>query len=134
MSNTDTYYWLKPYIQNVLRRAYSRTSFYKNALNAARRPIKDGRYRVGYECAHCGNVFPRKLVQVDHIDPVIPVDKLPIYLSYDEYVARLFTDALQILCKSCHSVKSAGENAIRREHKKERITNVRKCSKAKIET
>ena len=64
-------------------------------------------------CNHCGLCFPLKDVQVDHIIPVIPVDRE--IKDWNEYIDRLFCDSsnLQVLCKPCHLIKSNEENANR---------------------
>lgn len=56
-------------------------------------------------CAHCKGEFPAKQVQVDHIT-AIGYDK-----SWDEWIEGLFCERenLQVLCKSCHSVKTKEE-------------------------
>lgn len=94
------------------------------------------RERVMYRCAKCGRLFfdyeylPKKkggfkktaMVAIDHIDPVVPVDRDKI--SWDEYIARLFCDVsnLQVLCnypgeydeqRSCHSLKTKEEQRAR---------------------
>ena len=61
-------------------------------------------------CAHCGLCFPMHKVHVDHIEPVIPVDRE--IKDWNEYIVRLFCDIdnLQVLCKECHLIKSNNEN------------------------
>ena len=71
-----------------------------------------------YRCSACGKSFPPDFVQVDHTEPVIPVSG---FTTWDDYIARLFcpADHLTVMCKPCHSDKSATENRQRRKHKKE---------------
>lgn len=76
--------------------------------------------RVGrnqYLCASCKLIFPRKEVQIDHIEPVTPITG---WDSLDGFVTRLKvpTTQLQIICKECHKKKSGEENEIRRTSKK----------------
>jgi 5-methylcytosine-specific restriction endonuclease McrA len=63
-----------------------------------------------YSCAKCDNLFPKTMVQVDHINPVI--DPATGFTTWDNYIARLFVtaDKLQVLCKGCHKNKTVEEN------------------------
>jgi 5-methylcytosine-specific restriction endonuclease McrA len=74
---------------------------------------RGGKY---YTCAICGKAFPPSNVQVDHVDPVIPVDRAATDMSWDELINRVFTteDNLQVICKPDHKKKSALENKERR--------------------
>lgn len=96
------------YVINLLRRfAWTRWPAKQETLVAARVS------RNQYQCAKCGLLFPRKLVQIDHVRPV--VDPATGFVSLDEYVKRLLVPAnkLQVLCKPCHYAKSASENRLR---------------------
>lgn len=66
-----------------------------------------------YICNHCGLCFTAKDINVDHIEPVIPVDRE--IRDWNDYISRLFceTNNLQVLCKDCHQIKSNEENANR---------------------
>lgn len=57
---------------------------------------------------------------IDHIDPVVPYDKLYYEIDMEEWVERLHCDVsnLRLLCKSCHSEKTAKEATIRSKYKK----------------
>ena len=78
---------------------------------------------VFYICELCGAKakgarsasYPQ--IHVDHIDPVIPVDRK---ITWEEYVERLFCDVnnLQAICDVCHKEKTTGENAERRRNLK----------------
>jgi 5-methylcytosine-specific restriction endonuclease McrA len=59
---------------------------------------------------------------VDHIKPIIDPDVG--FTTWDECIERMFCEAdnLQVLCKSCHEIKSNEERAsavLRRANKKE---------------
>jgi 5-methylcytosine-specific restriction endonuclease McrA len=73
--------------------------------------------RNQYLCASCKLIFPRKEVQIDHIEPVTPTTG---WESLDSFVTRLkvAVDKLQIICKTCHKKKSGAENETRRTSKK----------------
>lgn len=109
------------FIKSALRKGTTRWPPKYEVLNAAKRGKQinkeSGRLAEHYHCAQCDGVFPAKLVVVDHIEPVVPVTG---FVSWDDVISRMFCgpDGLQVLCKSCHSIKTKAENAQRREHKK----------------
>lgn len=82
--------------------------------------------RVRYKCAICGELFQQKNVQVDHIEPVVPVYKTEKDMNYDELADGVFCKLsnLQVVCStpmsrnegkpSCHKIKSDEENFIRK--------------------
>jgi len=69
---------------------------------------KTGKLAMHYKCASCGEEFTSKDVEVDHKEPVV---ELTGFVSWDVYIDRLFCEKsnLQILCKSCHKVKTKEE-------------------------
>lgn len=72
-----------------------------------------GRKAKHFECNGCGGHFPQKDVNVDHIESVI--DPATGFVDWDTYIKRLYckADNLQVLCKGCHSIKSAAERKAR---------------------
>ena len=76
------------------------------AIHPTEKGIRGGKL---YICNKCGLTFPLKEIDVDHIEPVVPVDR-PIK-DWNEYIERLFCDStnLQVLCKRCHLAKYAEE-------------------------
>ncbi|CAB4169946.1 HNHc domain containing protein [uncultured Caudovirales phage] len=81
----------------------------KNAQTERRTNTKTGKLAMHYQCAACKQDYPAKDVQVDHKQPV--VNPKTGFISWDEYVERMFVEAkqLQVLCKPCHKVKSDKE-------------------------
>src|SRR5574339_641511 len=78
-----------------------------------------------YRCACCEFEFMRNEIEVDHIQPVVPVTG---WVSWDDTIDRLFchTDGLQVLCKDCHHHKSSEENAKRpKKPKKKPVPRMR---------
>jgi len=98
----------KEFTVNALRRASWKWSAFSVAKIRARRS------RGKYECAECNALFGPKLIEVDHIVPVVPITG---WDNLEKYVERhlVTPDQLQVLCKKCHTAKSALENAARRE-------------------
>ncbi len=133
---------LDKFLEKELRRAFKRTPMYGDAKRRAKEeyfvPSKTGKpmRRVRYKCAKCGQAFLDKTgsreIAVDHIEPVVPLDR-PLK-DRGEYIDRLFcsVDNLQILCnykgerngiKSCHKIKTAEERALAATYRKEKDNN-----------
>jgi len=123
-------------IKGAIRRSFRLSPQMKEVLKAARVELppalkKDGtpgkKPQVRYKCAMCNGLFSQKNVNVDHIEPVIPLHKNEAEMSYDELVRGVFCDKnnLQVVCStslknnnglwSCHKKKSDEENFIRRK-------------------
>ena len=70
---------------------------------------KTNREGKHYLCATCCGEFPSKDVQVDHIEPII--NPKTGFTTWDSFIANLFCDKdnLQVLCSSCHKIKSKEE-------------------------
>lgn len=107
-----------------MRRAFSRSELHKKALE--RSIIKEygdpNRKRVTKwsKCNECGKMEPTYLMELDHSEPVIPIDTSFEDMSLDDVVDRLWCDEslLKPLCHECHLLKSKSENAERRRLKK----------------
>lgn len=71
-----------------------------------------------YECAYCNQLYPRKKVEVNHINPVMPVDKPNI--TMDQYVLNLFCEAtgFEVLCINCHKSLTKIQGELRKSYKK----------------
>lgn len=107
---------LRAYLGKYLRRLYSRSPL-KSAVYADR--LQSG----GWCCYLCGGFSPlKKDFEVEHVAPVVPPEAA--YVSSAEYFARMFSlteegvdlNNLQLSCKGCHAVKTAEEDALRKEH------------------
>ncbi len=112
-------------IISSVKRAFSRSPTVTDFLKKHRREEpwikKDGtkakKNHVFYPCFKCKKEFSSNKVQVDHIEPVVPVNIPSKHLSYNSLFARLFCNEanLQILCKEHHKEKSQQENLLRDE-------------------
>ena len=119
---------LKTWVIWALRKASYRWPARQAALRTASATKEDYREFPGekvsklvrnfYFCKYCGQVFSRKGVSVDHIQPV--VDPKKGWQGFDEYIRRLFCekDGFQILCGECHDAKTARENKNRKRGKR----------------
>lgn len=118
----------KQFVINNLRRA----SYRWPAKNQCKTAAKVGYNQ--YKCNICNNIFPNKDVRVDHKIPVV----CPIagYIDYNTYIDRLFcgVENLQVLCTTCHDLKSYNEKQIRVLNKKPSLIIRKKMRKNKNHT
>lgn len=126
MASKKPYKWVEQVVViSAMRRAFRRYPAYKQCLDNAKTeyfiPSKHGKQlrRVSFTCSKCQIKNSRKLVDVDHTDPV--VDPLVGFVDYNTYAKRLFCelDNLAILCKTCHKAKSKQEASLRAKTRKE---------------
>lgn len=115
---------LRRFIIPVLRRASLRWTPRNEALKLAR--IERGLYK----CASCGETFKPKEIVVDHIDPVVPIEGDDY--DWHTFITRLFVsaDKLQVLCTTCHDVKSMMEDNLRNQ-RRETVRQLEKEQKLK---
>ncbi len=120
MSKVKLQTWLVPKLRNISRMWPEKSQ----AINAAKEQIQIGFYKNGkpeyktlFKCAHCGNLFVREEVHVDHINSVVSTDG---FTTWDDFLTRLFceVDGLQVLCIEDHKTKSYLENQLRKEQRK----------------
>ena len=113
-------------IRGAVRRAFSRSPIVREVLFSGRREVpkynKDNtrakKDSVQYQCNSCKEWVGSTCVAVDHIEPVI--DNEIGFQDWNTFINRLFCekDNLQILCDSCHTVKSNAEKAIAKERRR----------------
>lgn len=116
-------------LKGAIRRVFSRSDLRRAAIEEA---IIEGyfdktrlRVKKWGKCAGCSYPTPKSYLVVDHIEPIIPLDKSLEEMSWDEVINRIWCNGsnLQALCESCHDVKTKEENRKRRIRKKERLKN-----------
>lgn len=92
---------------------------------------KTNRLGNHYKCNACKGEFPSAEVQVDHINPV--VDPQTGFVDWNTYVERMFCgkDNLQVLCKSCHTIKTNQEKQQSKSVKPSKPKTVKSNSRAK---
>lgn len=103
------------FIRSALRRASIKYPVKYQVKEEARRNKPDGaagRHAYEYQCATCREWYPDKDVAVDHIRPA---GSLKEYKDLPGFVERLLCEPenLQVLCTSCHDVKTAEERGAR---------------------
>jgi 5-methylcytosine-specific restriction endonuclease McrA len=102
---TESAFW--SFIRSALRQKSRWWKPISECKANARRPYKgpSKRQKFEYKCTCCGDWFPEKLVNVDHI---IPAGSLNCKEDLPGFVERLFCEQenLQVLCEACHNVKT----------------------------
>lgn len=105
MKQEDKKFW--QFLRSGLRRLSQRYPPLYEALAAAKRPYNgpNKRQKVCYECAECKGLFATKEVAVDHIKPC---GSLSCKDDVANFIETLFCERenLQVLCSTCHSLKS----------------------------
>lgn len=108
---TEAQYFGK--LRSLLRRGFMWWIPMKQALEAVKRPSQNSlnkRLKFEYQCAECGEWFPRKDIHIDHI---YPCGSLNTYEDLARFVQNLTPEdpnAYQILCKDkCHREKTNWE-------------------------
>jgi 5-methylcytosine-specific restriction endonuclease McrA len=106
-------------LKSALRRSFPRSDIYKKVSDANRIEHSDPRHPRGEKwswCSHCGEVVPTWTTDVDHVDPVIPLNKLTEDMDPHELLDRSWLcdpSNLQVLCTSCHKTKTSSEKKLR---------------------
>lgn len=110
-------------IKGAIRRVFSRSELRKQALDASRIEYFDPeRKRVTKwsRCPICVQPTPTYLMEVDHQEPIVPLDSSLDRMSWDEVVNRIWCELqnLKAICKDCHKAKTKEESKKRRQNKK----------------
>jgi hypothetical protein len=145
----------KRLIKGGIRRVFRQSIEMRTVLQAARvelppKTLKDGslgkKNQIRYRCAICEELFSQKDVAVDHIDPVIPLDKTEESMTIDEMAYRIWCDIdnLQVVCSfplkksggkpSCHKIKTDEENFIRKQLKEGKYKQLSEVTLQQIKT
>lgn len=110
-----------------MRRVFSRSDLRKAVLAKTVIPgyLDKNRPRVRRwsKCTNCTAIVPTYLIDIDHILPVIPVDRSFDDMTLDELADRLWCEEKNLagICETCHDGKTKAENAQRRKNKKDKI-------------
>ena len=106
MATSNFYVWLR----SQLRRVSRRWPPVYQALALAKVPYvgDNKRKRWLYKCANCLGLFDGKQVAIDHVQPC---GTLKSKEDIAAFVENLFceVDNLQVLCSTCHDIKTLSE-------------------------
>lgn len=129
----------KQLVKSALRRAFSRSELRKEVVQSTivSNYSEDARPRVKKwsVCPFCKRHTPTYLIEVDHIDPVIPygagLEDVPTFSLINGIFCK--KENLQAMCVDCHEGKTAAERDYRRslkpKVKKEGLSKKRRSSK-----
>lgn len=111
-------------IKGAIRRAFSRSELHRRILNNsivrgfldASRP----RVKTWCKCSICGKLDAKSYMDIDHINPVVPVNTSFEDMSLDEFVNNVWCEEkyLQSICHTCHDSKTKLEREQRKKHRK----------------
>ena len=111
-------------IKGALRRVFARSELRRQVAIAAsisgHVDLTRPRVKNWSRCDTCKQPTPRSYIQVDHVQPLIPIDTAFEDMSLDVFLDRLWCDPsnLRPICIDCHKIKSKEENKARRAKKK----------------
>jgi 5-methylcytosine-specific restriction endonuclease McrA len=112
--------WTEAFVLARIRQTLRRLSMYMPSISLLKREKRrkyvgpNKRLKFEYPCAKCGEWFPEKNIQVDHI---VPAGSLRTFDDVGEFARRLLfcgIEGLQILCSGCHTEKTNEENRLRK--------------------
>tara|TARA_R110000868_G_scaffold224540_1_gene476693 strand:- start:2258 stop:2707 length:450 start_codon:yes stop_codon:yes gene_type:complete len=119
----------KSFVVSALRTATQRWppkyAVLDTAFTQRKTNVKTGKLAKHFECNACKDEFVAKEVQVDHKNPA--VDPKKGWQGWDTFIDRLFCEEtnLQVLCSSCHRVKTAKEKEERKDAKVHQMPTVK---------
>jgi hypothetical protein len=118
-------------IRNALRQKSRWWKPISIVKNKARRKYNgpNKRQKFEYQCNQCKNWFPDKRTTVDHI---IPAGSLRCFADLPGFVERLFVEVpgLQLLCDTCHTLKTKSERDAKSINPKETLVSGRTIIKS----
>ncbi len=111
-------------LKGAVRRVFSRSELRLKVLN---KTVIEGhtdparpRVKRWSRCSSCTSLVPTYLLDIDHVLPVIPIDRSFDEMTLDELVDRIWCDEKNLagICETCHDIKTKAENLERRKNKK----------------
>ncbi len=114
-------------IKGAIRRVFGRSELRRRAvdlhIDTKYHDPKRKKVKFWVKCAECKKFEAKSNIQIDHFNPVVPIDKSFEEMTLDEVVDRMWCEDryLQPLCKPCHKAKTKAENKERRRIKNEKM-------------
>ncbi len=111
-------------IKGCIRRVFGRSDLRREVIASHIVPgytdSKRKAVKFWIKCQDCGKMEAKSNVELDHHEPVVPVDSSFEDMSLDEVVDRMWCEVknLRPLCEQCHRQKTNIEAKERREYKK----------------
>lgn len=112
-------------IKGAIRRVFSRSELRRSVLEATKVAYVDvsrPRVKKWSVCPLCEQFTPTYKMQVDHIDPIIPLHSTLEEMTWDEVINRMWCDRINLraTCVLCHTIKTTIERKERLRIKKEK--------------
>lgn len=114
-------------LKGAIRRVFGRSDLRRNVIQSyidiAHSDPSRKKVKYWIKCSECGKMEAKSNIQLDHVEPVIPVNRSFEDMSLDEVVDRQWCEEnnLKPMCKTCHQLKTKEENKERRRIKKEKL-------------
>ncbi len=111
-------------IKGALRRVFARSDLRRQAIDSAALPghadLSRPRVKSWVRCNECKKPEAKSYCVVDHLTPLVPLDRALDEMTWDELLDRLWCDIsnLQVLCETCHKLKTKVETRARRDFKR----------------
>lgn len=92
------------FLRSALRKAWQRWPPKWKKIEEGKRGSDSKRLKWEYQCQECLGWFPKKEIEVHHINPTGPLQS---FEDLPQFASRLFVgvDKLERLCKQCHKEK-----------------------------
>jgi 5-methylcytosine-specific restriction endonuclease McrA len=119
-------------IKGAIRRVFSRSELRRkvvdNSIVLCYTNPERPKVKTWCLCAICKQPEAKSYVEVDHIEPVIPLGKSMEDMSLDEVADRIWCEInnLQVVCPACHKEKTKAERKLRHLAKKEKQNESKK--------
>lgn len=112
-------------IKGAIRRVFSRSDLRRKLVESTRIAYTDPerpRVKKWSICQLCNMKTPTYKMQVDHIDPIVPINATLEDMTWDLVIDRIWCleNNLQVLCFACHNEKTKSERKLRRLAKQRR--------------
>jgi hypothetical protein len=111
--------FIKGGLRGISRRWPPKYQAIAEAYTGTKINTASGRMAKHYKCAECLGEFPAKMINADHIEAII--DPEVGFVDWDTVIERMFCEreGLQILCTSCHGIKTKAEREQAKLRKKD---------------
>jgi 5-methylcytosine-specific restriction endonuclease McrA len=107
-------------LKGAIRRVFSRSDLRRKVVEATRIDYHDPnrpRVKKWSACQCCGFYTPTYQIEVDHKDPLVPINKTLEQMSWDTVVDRTWCEENNLwgICELCHTNKTKLERKARKE-------------------
>jgi 5-methylcytosine-specific restriction endonuclease McrA len=117
-------------IKGALRRVFARSDLRRQALEKTIVQHSDParpRVKTWCRCPECHAFKAKSEMQVDHVEPIVPLLDALEEMSADDLVNRIWCapENLRAICEDCHDAKTKAERKVRDEARRARKKSLR---------